>query len=352
MKKNKIIPIYKKGDKHDASNYRPIAITSALSKVYEKVFLTRLEHHLSNNNILIPEQHGFLKGKSTVTALFDFVTEVYGALEAKDKINVILYDFSNAFGTIYPPLLIKKLQYGLNGVALSWLESFLSNREQYVELREVDEQNFEKFITSQVLLSNMGVPQGTILPPLLFPTSFLVYLNDIKLVVMLAFLLFFADDSNAILRGKTHQDVNVKTESVTNKFIEFSETDHLKINANKTKVLQMHTYQTRNLVPPQIQINNVDVDIAVNGKLLGVQITDTMNWNEQCEKVANKLRSVTHLFTIFITIATGQNFGADSPDICAGALGWGWEQIEKNPQSTNRPCYRAQPGHPRGCLSL
>jgi hypothetical protein len=130
---------------------------------------------------------------------------------------------------------------------------------------------------------------------------FWVYLNDIKLVIVLAFLLFFADDSNAILRGKIYKDV--KTESVNNKFIEFSETIHLKMNANKTKVLQMHTHQTRNPVPPQIQITNVDVDIAVNGKLLGVQITDTMKWNEQCEKVANKLRSVTHLFTIMCEIS-------------------------------------------------
>jgi hypothetical protein len=130
---------------------------------------------LSVNNILIPEQHGFLKGKSTVTALFDFVSEVYGALEAKEKVNVILYDFSNAFGTIYPPLLIKKLQnYGLGGPSLRWLESFLTNREQYVELRELDKNNFEKFVASDILLSNMGVPQGTVLGP----SSFLVYLND------------------------------------------------------------------------------------------------------------------------------------------------------------------------------
>jgi hypothetical protein len=95
--------------------------------VYEKVFLTRLEYHLAINNILIPEQHGFLKGKSTVTALFDFVTEVYGGLEAREKINVILYDFSNAFETIYPPLLICKLEaYGLNDLALRWLESFFN----------------------------------------------------------------------------------------------------------------------------------------------------------------------------------------------------------------------------------
>jgi hypothetical protein len=216
MKKTKIIPIYKKGDKNDASNYRPIAITSVFSKVYEKVFLTRLENHLAINNILIPEQHGFLKGKSTVTALFDFVTEVYGGLEAREKINVILYDFSNAFGTIYPPLLIRKLEaYGLNGLALRWLESFLTNREQYVEIREIDENNFEKHIISELLISNMGVPQGTVLGP----TSFLVYLNDVKLFILIAFLLFFADDSSAIVKGENFLEVNLKTELLNDDFV-------------------------------------------------------------------------------------------------------------------------------------
>jgi hypothetical protein len=79
-------------------------------------------------------------------------------LEAREKINVILYDFSNAFGTIYPPMLIKKLQkYGLNGSPLSWLESFLTNREQYVEIKDIDEKNCEKCISSHLLISDMGV---------------------------------------------------------------------------------------------------------------------------------------------------------------------------------------------------
>jgi hypothetical protein len=77
MKIAKIIPIFKKGDKEDASNYRPISITSSFSKVYEKVFLNRLQSHFEQNDIINPQQHGFQKGKSTVTALFDFAQQVY-----------------------------------------------------------------------------------------------------------------------------------------------------------------------------------------------------------------------------------------------------------------------------------
>jgi Reverse transcriptase (RNA-dependent DNA polymerase) len=254
---------------------------------------------LFTNNILIPEQHGFLKGKNTVTALFDFVTHIYGALEAREKINVILYDFSNAFGTIYPPLLIKKLQsYGLNGMALSWLESFLTNREQYVEIRDLDIKNVEKHIHSELLISNMGVPQGTVLGP----TSFLVYLNDITLFILIAFLIFFADDSSGIIKAKSFIEANSLTKIVNDNFIKYAENNFLKINASKTILLQMHTWQTKNLVPPQIQINSVDVSVKSNGKLLGVQIMDTMNWNDQCERVSNKLRSLTYMFTILCDI--------------------------------------------------
>jgi len=295
MKLAKIIPIFKKGDKNEAANYRPIAITSSFSKVYEKIFLSRLEGHLQMNNCLIPEQHGFKKGKSTVTALFDFVTESYSSLEAREKLNVILYDFSNAFGTLHPLLLMKKLKiYGLSDKALSWMQSFLLQREQYVQLADTDPENMEVYINSERRTSDMGVPQGTILGP----TSFTTYLNDISLVIIIALLLLFADDSSALVKGKTNEEVNNKTVTVNNQFVNFAEENHLKINGSKTKILQLHTHQTRNVVPPQISIYDTNVETVKSSKLLGVVISDTMNWAEQCKKVANKLRSVTYLFTM------------------------------------------------------
>jgi hypothetical protein len=110
MKISEVIPIFKKGEKEDATNYRPSAITSSFSKVYEKVFLARLQKHFDSNNIINQQQHGFRENKSTVTALFDFAQQVYGLIDAREKVNVILYDFSNAFGTLYPELLLQKLK--------------------------------------------------------------------------------------------------------------------------------------------------------------------------------------------------------------------------------------------------
>jgi exonuclease III len=295
MKLNKVIPTFKKGDKEDLNNWRPIAMTSSVSKIYEKIFLNRLENHLQVNNYVSPQQHGFQKGKSTLTALYDFVETVYNSLEAREKLNVILYDFSNAFGTLYPPLLLRKLKiYGLCDKALSWLQSFLTQREQYVQLRDLDCDNTEININSDRLVSDMGVPQGTILGP----TGFSAYLNDISLKVLIAMLILFADDSTAIVKGKTYEIVNKKTVATNNEFVKFANENHLTVNATKTKVIQMRTHQTRNVIPPEMLINNCNVDIASGSRLLGVEICETMNWSAQCEKVANKLRSVTYMFTM------------------------------------------------------
>jgi hypothetical protein len=170
--------------------------------------LSRLESHIILNNLLTSHQHGFQKGKSTVTALYEIVDQFFTSIEAKEKLNVILYDLSNAFGTICPSLLIQKLKiYGLCDRSLSWLTSFLTEREQYVQIREFDCDRMEICINSEIIVSNMGVPQGTIMGPF----SFVTYITDAPLRLLLAILIFFADDTSALIRGISYKDVNQKT---------------------------------------------------------------------------------------------------------------------------------------------
>jgi hypothetical protein len=139
----------------------------------------------------------------------------------------------------------------------------------------------------------MGVPQGTTLGPF----SWNGYSNDFPLYIIIASLILFADDSSAIVKGKNVKEVNDKTVDTNKAVVTFAEDNLLKLNAAKTNILQIHTHQTRNIVKPVIQIYGQKVETCNEAKILGVLLTDTMNWKSQCDSIVNKLRSVCFLFT-------------------------------------------------------
>jgi exonuclease III len=292
LKTSLVIPLHKKGDVKLAENYRPIALTSSISKVFEKAYLGRLCEYFAENNLLLDNQHGFRQGRSTVSALFDVVTEVFKSLEKREKLNMILYDFSNAFGSLVPQLLVQKLKmYGLGDLPLSWISTFLTERNQIVQLRSWDEKNSEILVRSEVLPCSMGVPQGSVAGPF----SYIVYGNDMPLSVVLGCLTMFADDSTALIKGKTYANVNERTTDANQQMVEFAEANCLRLNPAKTKILQMHTKQTRNIVKPEVLLKGEQVETAEYGKLLGVTMSDTMSWKQQCEDVQGKLRSLTFM---------------------------------------------------------
>jgi Reverse transcriptase (RNA-dependent DNA polymerase) len=140
----------------------------------------------------------------------------------------------------------------------------------------------------------MGVPQGSTIGPFGWNS----YSNDFSLSFTIASLLFFADDSSALVKGQTYLEVNEKTKSTNNIVVNFANENFLRLNASKSKILQMHTHQTTSLIKPQVEILNNVIDVCKESKLLGVSITDTLNWNVQCENVVSKLRKVCFLFTM------------------------------------------------------
>ena len=157
----RIIPLCKAGDRANISNYRPISVLPCFSKMLERIMYNRLYKYLATEKILYPKQFGFQRGHSTEHAIVKLANQIYESFERNKYTLGVFIDLSKAFDTVNHSVLIKKLQmYGVRGVNLAWFCSYLANRKQYILLG-----HDRKTGTQNILY---GVPQGSILGPLLF----------------------------------------------------------------------------------------------------------------------------------------------------------------------------------------
>ena len=184
LKLARIIPLFKSGDQDLYANYRPVSVLPIFSKFLEKVVYKRLYNFLIKYNILFDNQYGFRKNHSTALALLHLYDTLANAIDNKEYTMGVFIDLSKAFDTVNHEILLAKLQhYGIRGTPLKWFESYLSGREQFV--------NFNGYCSSYKLVK-CGVPQGSVLGPLLF----LIYINDICNVSSALDILLFADDTS------------------------------------------------------------------------------------------------------------------------------------------------------------
>jgi hypothetical protein len=187
-----ILPCFKKGEKSQISNYRPISLLTGFSKIFELLIFQRLKHHLVSNNILVSEQYGFRDNVSTESAIFKLTNSILKAWNNKEYVTGLSCDLKRAFDCVSHELLISKLEfYGINGSILNWLKSYLYSRKQSVLLQLDSSPN----ILSDWETARHGVHQGSVLGPLLFN----VYIKDFPSIRgKVSHTILFANDTNIV----------------------------------------------------------------------------------------------------------------------------------------------------------
>lgn len=285
LKISRIMPIFKKGDKHDPANYRPISILPVLSKIFEKLLLSRLTDFLKSFDVINENQHGFLKNKNTTTAIFSFIDYVLKGLDEGELTIGLFFDLSKAFDCVDHEILLFKLEkYGIRGAAYHLIKSYLSNRKQFVALSED-----KNYVKSELLDSKIGVPQGSILGPLLF----ILYINDLVISEKGVFVLKYADDTTFVIRNKNKQELINQTNSILEEVNIYFKTNKLQLNPLKTGLLGFQITNVMNKYE-ECDIEMSDVIIPFSGvtKLLGANVDKNVKWNNHIDNLCKRLSKV------------------------------------------------------------
>ena len=287
LKIARVVVIFKDGDRSLIPNYRPISLLPLLSKIFEKVAHKQLCNYLNSNNVLFNHQYGFRAGRSTENAIVHFLQYLYSNLDDNSYIFSVFLDFKKAFDCINHNILLSKLyHYGVRGVAHDWFRSYLSNRKQYVSIQNCN---------SECLPISHGVPQGSILGPLLF----LVFINDLPQSTQLLKFILFADDSTLSCKflKSDIDNFHFYINSQLNHVNQWLTANKIAINTNKTKYI-VFSNQSSVTLPP-IYIGNGLIEPTNSTKFLGVIIDKNLNFHAHVDFIARKLsKNVGILFKL------------------------------------------------------
>ena len=248
------------------------------SKIIEKLVYNKIFDFLVRYEILFKSQYGFRRGHNTTHATLDFLKTVEAAVKQGEIAVGVFCDLSKAFDTLDHEILLSKLDhYGIRGKWLSWIRSYLTNRQQFVDMDGVK---------SSLSPITVGVPQGSILGPLLF----LIYINDLPSALDKLVPVMFADDTNLVLRGKHLPEVVATLNCELESLNDFFKANKLKLNADKTKLVcfrkKGHQFEKEDL---SVVLDGIKLDCEKNTTFLGITLDEHLTWQDHCVKVANKM---------------------------------------------------------------
>ncbi len=278
----KIIPIFKKGERWDPNNYRPMSLLSCFEKIFERLLAKRIISFLKRNKILYELQFGFREGHSTVHALLELLDRIYQQLDDNDSCIGVFLDLSKAFDTIDHGILLHKLYYyGFRGKIHDWFSSYLQNRRQYTCINN-------KHSTLDVIKT--GVPQGSVLGPILFT----LYINDMQNAISLKPRLF-ADDTCIFNFDENIGNLFKSTNDELKKLLIWLKANKLLVNTSKTNFSIFVPTKNTNVPNAKIVMGD-ELKRAHEIKYLGVKIDEKLSWESHVNKVKSEIIKYSSIF--------------------------------------------------------
>ena len=282
LKIAKVCPIFKEGSKNELANYRPISIIPSFSKLFEKIISNRLLSYINKFEIFNPAQYGFRKKHSTYMAMLNLYDKVSEAVDKNEFSIGVFIDLSKAFDTINHDILIRKLEmYGIRGIPNLLIKSYLNNRKQYVNYNNC---------TSTLKPIQCGVPQGSILGPLLF----LLYINDMTYCCKYLHFLLFADDTNIFYSNPDLWQLMHIVNGELDILSDWFKANKLSLNIKKTNYMMFGYKKIMDSCPINntefcIKIDDVNISEVEYTKFLGIFIDKKLTWQRHVSYISSKI---------------------------------------------------------------
>ena len=289
LKLEKIVPIFKSDDMEDPNNYRPISLLSNFNRIFEKIIYTRMVSFIDTHDLFFKAQYGFRKSHSTQHAILDIVNSIQSNMDQGLFSCGIFIDLKKAFDTVNHDILLNKLQYyGFRGIISNWFSSYLNNRRQTTEINNM--------ISEQQSI-DCGVPQGSVLGPLLF----LIYMNDIQYSSTKFKFFLFADDTNILYANKNLRTLETVINTELASVYECLTANRLTLNIKKSNYVIFRPYQKVITYHPRILMydndkqNQSSLECKNYVKYLGILLDKDLSFKNHIDLVTIKISKTVGL---------------------------------------------------------